>query len=305
MFYDSLMPWAHTKGPPSIPSDDALTLDEAPFWKVGPPAEMYTDFKTEDPQTYTGLCHVKSEKYRKAGPAQGDRVLIREMGPNRPDIAHAVSQEALDFGYETESSDDKRKSSINGADLKDVISEKLVSLSMPSMRAQTLNSGVEAELFNREGEERSKIDMTNIAKPVTEGAKIRQLVETEPPPVVEEDDTWHFGAVFSNIQKEKKKEVEPADKVFPVPPLSPAGDASATSTTALPPSVAGIRFSLDCVDCGKSFTGTYRLRNLKRHRAMRHNITFGIEYPCELCSKVFHRQDSRIVHHRIHHSGLT
>jgi hypothetical protein len=30
----------HTRGPPSIPSDDAFTLDELPFWKGGEAMEF-------------------------------------------------------------------------------------------------------------------------------------------------------------------------------------------------------------------------------------------------------------------------
>ena len=46
-------------------------------------------------------------KRRKHRPTQGDWVLIREMDPNRPDIAHAVSQEALNSASETEHSSDE------------------------------------------------------------------------------------------------------------------------------------------------------------------------------------------------------
>jgi hypothetical protein len=49
----------------------------------------------------------KNSKRRKHRPTQGDWVLIREMDPNRPDIAHAVSQEALNSASEPESSDDE------------------------------------------------------------------------------------------------------------------------------------------------------------------------------------------------------
>ncbi|KAF3045498.1 hypothetical protein E8E12_008276 [Didymella heteroderae] len=49
----------------------------------------------------------KSSKRRKHRPTQGDWVLIREMDPNRPDIAHAVSQEALNSASETETSDEE------------------------------------------------------------------------------------------------------------------------------------------------------------------------------------------------------
>ncbi|KAH6620259.1 hypothetical protein C7974DRAFT_435671 [Boeremia exigua] len=49
----------------------------------------------------------KKSKLRKHRPTQGDWVLIREMDPNRPDIAHAVGQEALNSGSETESSDEE------------------------------------------------------------------------------------------------------------------------------------------------------------------------------------------------------
>ncbi|KAF9698824.1 hypothetical protein EKO04_003135 [Ascochyta lentis] len=49
----------------------------------------------------------KKSKVRKHRPTQGDWVLIREMDPNRPDIAHAVSQEALNSASETESSDEE------------------------------------------------------------------------------------------------------------------------------------------------------------------------------------------------------
>ena len=45
-------------------------------------------------------------KRRKHRPTQGDWVLIREMAPNRPDIAHDVSQEALNSASETETSDE-------------------------------------------------------------------------------------------------------------------------------------------------------------------------------------------------------
>jgi hypothetical protein len=48
--------------------------------------------------------HSNKSKRRKHRPTQGDWVLIREMDPNRPDIAHAVSQEALNSGSETEHS---------------------------------------------------------------------------------------------------------------------------------------------------------------------------------------------------------
>lgn len=46
----------------------------------------------------------EKSKRRKHRPTQGDWVLIREMDPNRPDIAHAVSQEALNSASETEHS---------------------------------------------------------------------------------------------------------------------------------------------------------------------------------------------------------
>lgn len=49
----------------------------------------------------------KKSKRRKHRPTQGDWVLIREMDPNRPDIAHAVSQEALNSASEPESSSDE------------------------------------------------------------------------------------------------------------------------------------------------------------------------------------------------------
>lgn len=51
--------------------------------------------------------HRKRSKRRKHRPTQGDWVLIREMDPNRPDIAHAVSQEALNSASEPESSSDE------------------------------------------------------------------------------------------------------------------------------------------------------------------------------------------------------
>lgn len=49
----------------------------------------------------------KKSKPRKHRPTQGDWVLIREMDPNRPDIANAVSQEALNSASESESSDEE------------------------------------------------------------------------------------------------------------------------------------------------------------------------------------------------------
>lgn len=49
----------------------------------------------------------KKAKRRKHRPTQGDWVLIREMDPNRPDIAQAVSQEALNSASETEASSDE------------------------------------------------------------------------------------------------------------------------------------------------------------------------------------------------------
>ena len=49
----------------------------------------------------------KKSKHRKHRPTQGDWVLIREMDPSRPDIAHAARQEALNSGSETESSDEE------------------------------------------------------------------------------------------------------------------------------------------------------------------------------------------------------
>ncbi|KAJ4990453.1 C2H2 type zinc finger protein [Stagonosporopsis vannaccii] len=55
----------------------------------------------------------KTSKLRKHRPTQGDWVLIREMDPNRPDIAHAVSQEALNSGSETESSDEEMQDATN------------------------------------------------------------------------------------------------------------------------------------------------------------------------------------------------
>src|SRR5690242_17722401 len=55
----------------------------------------------------------KRSKLRKHRPTQGDWVLIREMDPNRPDIAHAVSQEALNSGSETESSDQEMQDAAN------------------------------------------------------------------------------------------------------------------------------------------------------------------------------------------------
>lgn len=48
----------------------------------------------------------KKSKRRKHRPTQGDLVLIREMEPNRPDIAYAVSQQALNSASESESSDE-------------------------------------------------------------------------------------------------------------------------------------------------------------------------------------------------------
>lgn len=49
----------------------------------------------------------KKSKPRKHRPTQGDWVLIREMAPQRPDIAHAVSQVALNSSSETEASDEE------------------------------------------------------------------------------------------------------------------------------------------------------------------------------------------------------
>ena len=56
----------------------------------------------------------KKSKTRKHRPTQGDLVLIREMDPNRPDIAQAVSQEALNSGSESESSDEEMTDLSNG-----------------------------------------------------------------------------------------------------------------------------------------------------------------------------------------------
>ncbi|KAF3004234.1 hypothetical protein E8E13_007354 [Curvularia kusanoi] len=49
----------------------------------------------------------KKSKSRKHRPTQGDWVLIREMAPQRPDIAHEVSQEALNSSSEIETSDEE------------------------------------------------------------------------------------------------------------------------------------------------------------------------------------------------------
>ncbi len=49
----------------------------------------------------------KKSKRRKRPATQGDWVLIREMDPNRPDIAQAVSRKALSSETETESSDEE------------------------------------------------------------------------------------------------------------------------------------------------------------------------------------------------------
>lgn len=55
----------------------------------------------------------KKSKLRKHRPTQGDWVLIREMDPNRPDIAHAVSQEALNSSSETDLSDEEMQDATN------------------------------------------------------------------------------------------------------------------------------------------------------------------------------------------------
>ncbi|KAF2632789.1 hypothetical protein BU25DRAFT_453973 [Macroventuria anomochaeta] len=71
----------------------------------------------------------KKSKPRKHRPTQGDWVLIREMDPNRPDIAHAVSQEALNSGSETESSDEE---------MPDQPAAAVKGMAVPSIRSDSL-----------------------------------------------------------------------------------------------------------------------------------------------------------------------
>jgi hypothetical protein len=94
---------------------DYYTEEDA-FGSRTPPLQAVTvnaKPKEESPPIVTQIfvspptsSRSKRSKPRKHRPTQGDWVLIREMDPNRPDIAHAVSQEALNSGSETEISDE-------------------------------------------------------------------------------------------------------------------------------------------------------------------------------------------------------
>lgn len=72
----------------------------------------------------------KKSKPRKHRPTQGDWVLLREMEPNRPDLAHAVSQEALNSGSETASSDE---------DMQDQPNDRTIIVTGKEMAAPAIN----------------------------------------------------------------------------------------------------------------------------------------------------------------------
>lgn len=72
----------------------------------------------------------KKSKRRKHRPTQGDWVLIREMDPNRPDIAHAVSQEALNSASEPESSSDE-----------EMLDPPVKAMAAPAIRSDSLADG--------------------------------------------------------------------------------------------------------------------------------------------------------------------
>lgn len=54
----------------------------------------------------------------RASPSQGDTVLISYLEPNRPDIAHRVSETALKEASEAASEDDDDDGSVHGLDLR-------------------------------------------------------------------------------------------------------------------------------------------------------------------------------------------
>ena len=58
----------------------------------------------------------KRSNRQKTRPTQGDLVLIREMDPNRPDIAQAASQEALNSASESEAEDDEMEDQFSGSE---------------------------------------------------------------------------------------------------------------------------------------------------------------------------------------------
>lgn len=57
--------------------------------------------------------------------------------------------------------------------------------------------------------------------------------------------------------------------------------------------------------CDRSFTGAHRRGNFLRHQRISHSSHSGYQdYPCQLCSKVFRRQDARLKHQRKYHPEL-
>ncbi|KAJ8106824.1 hypothetical protein OPT61_g9286 [Boeremia exigua] len=78
----------------------------------------------------------KNSKTRKTLPTQGDWVLIREMDPSRPDLAQAVSQEALNSASETESSDEEMQDP--PSDRSVVQTAKEMTTPAPNLRSDSL-----------------------------------------------------------------------------------------------------------------------------------------------------------------------
>ncbi|KAJ4326381.1 hypothetical protein N0V94_000056 [Neodidymelliopsis sp. IMI 364377] len=84
---------------PRSPGLQAVTVNAKPEEE---PPPIVTQIFVSSPNSRN-----RKSNRRKTRPTQGDWVLIREMDPNRPDIAQAVSQEALNSCSDTESSDDE------------------------------------------------------------------------------------------------------------------------------------------------------------------------------------------------------
>ncbi|KAF2034871.1 hypothetical protein EK21DRAFT_84991 [Setomelanomma holmii] len=61
---------------------------------------------------------------------------------------------------------------------------------------------------------------------------------------------------------------------------------------------------LACQDCGNEFSGEYRRGNLQRHMRLKHSLQERL-CPCEVCGKVFQRQDARLKHYRNRHPALS
>ncbi|KAF2856812.1 hypothetical protein T440DRAFT_484916 [Plenodomus tracheiphilus IPT5] len=71
---------------------------------VSQPYKPLSQLHNDDSSSRRGS---KSRSRRRTRPTQGDWVLIRQMAPNRPDLAQQVSERALDSGSETEADEEE------------------------------------------------------------------------------------------------------------------------------------------------------------------------------------------------------